>query len=1125
MAKAYALSARVKALACFALLMLLPTMAACGRSELEGPTLRSDAGVDAGLDGGPDADAGDDGSTSEQVLGLNPDPTPVLLAVGESLQLKLMARFASGTEADVASRAVWTSSAPSTATATTGLVTGVAAGKATVQATWGGLSVDIPVEILAGKPVRLDIAPAVVTVGVDASETVRALAVFADGRTTDVSTSSLWQSSDATVASVQAGSVRGVAAGTATVGATFDGLTGRANVTVTASPVAAVRIDPATQSVGIGAVGNFTATAIYANGAQADVTAQATWIASISSTASLTTAGSFTGLAPGVTEVSATFSNVTGKASLEVVDPGTITTVTVTPTTATIASGATQRLTATATRTDGTTVDVTTTAVWTVDDASVATVSSSAGSEGTVRASGPGTAIVSATFGGRSGRATITVQSATVLLTGITIAPSPVTVAYGASVQLRATGTYSNGTTQDLTATATWSTSAPAVAPVTQGLVSGLSAGSAAVTATVGSVSATVSVTITAAPLKTLTVTIAAPATVDVGGSTSARALGIFADGSTSDVTEQCAWSTADAAVASVSNTAGTRGTVTGAGAGVSVITAVLQGLSASANITVRAPVTYRLVVAPGSASVAAGTTQTFTATRVGSDGSQTDVTASAAWTSSSLTVATVSGATATAINPGSTTITASAGGLTGTATLTVTARPITPIGLTIAPSTATIAVGASTTFVATLAMSDGTTQDVTATATWTSSASGVVTIVAGRATGVTAGTATITSTASGFSATASVTVSAVPPGIVSLAMNPPGGSLNVGASQAISVTATFADGSTQNVTAQATFSSTAPNVARIAGGSLTGVAAGTTTVLASYNGLTASGTWTVIATTPTLTSIVVTLNPTTVDVAGTSNAIATAVYSDGTRRDVTATATWASSQTSIATVQTGRGVIVRGVAAGTASISATLGGVTGLATITVRPPTLTNLLIIPTSATMAVGDTRSFTAQAVFSNNTTLDVTAQAAWVSTSPNVATVSNAAGTKGSVVAVAAGTSSIQVTYSGRTATAQVTVARITGIQIRITNLTNVPNIPFVPPLTVGQTFQFYAMAQFSNGTTQDVTALATWSSSNPSVLFANDSGAAKGQVTAISRGTAQVRAAYQGFNAQQNVTVR
>ena len=151
--------------------------------------------------------------------------------------------------------------------------------------------------------------------------------------------------------------------------------------------------------------------------------------------------------------------------------------------------------------------------------------------------------------------------------------------------------------------------------------------------------------------------------------------------------------------------------------------------------------------------------------------------------------------------------------------------------------------------------------------------------------------------------------------------------------------------------------------------------------------------------------------------------------------------------------------------------------------------------------------------------------MTEQATWTSTNAAVATASDAAGTKGTVTAVGAGTSTIRVSFGGRTASATVTIARITGIQIRITNLTNIPPIPFVPPLTVGQNFKFYAMAQFSNGTTQDVTSLATWSSSNPSVLFVNDAVGAKGEATGIARGTAQIRASYQGFNAQSNVTVR
>ena len=87
-----------------------------------------------------------------------------------------------------------------------------------------------------------------------------------------------------------------------------------------------------------------------------------------------------------------------------------------------------------------------------------------------------------------------------------------------------------------------------------------------------------------------------------------------------------------------------------------------------------------------------------------------------------------------------------------------------------------------------------------------------------GTAIGVSAGTATISATASGFTATASVTVTAIPPGIVRLELSPTSGTLTVGGTQAVTVTAVFSDTTRQDVTAQATISSTAPSVASVSG-------------------------------------------------------------------------------------------------------------------------------------------------------------------------------------------------------------------------------------------------------------------------------------------------------------------
>lgn len=1102
-----------------ALLAFLPFVSGCGRSELEGPAYALDAGGDAARDAQSDAPIIPSGT----LLGLDASPSPVVIAVGETLQLVLTARFDTGAELDIADRATWVSGDPLVASAAAGKVSGLAPGRLIVDATWGGITVRIPVEIRAEKAIRLDVSPAVVSIGVRTAASLQALAVFANGAVTDVSSSAIWSSEFSAIATVDpTGQILGVAAGATAVRATFDGLTGTASVKVTGASVTALRVDPAVLSLATGALGSFTATAFYADGTQADATGQSVWSTTTAGVAVATVPGSFSATAPGTTDIVATFTGVTGKAMLTVIAPATVASVVVTPFAASLTIGATRVFTATATLTDGSTTDVTASAVWTTDAATVVTVSSGGTGAGTAQAIGAGQAVVTATFGGKSGTANITIPAIPATLTKLTITPSPVTLAFGASAQLSVIGTYSNASTQDLTASAVWVSSAFSTAAVSQGLVSGIASGTANVTATVGAVSATVLVTVTAAPLRALVITPAA-ITLDVGATTNARALGTFADGSSSDVTEQCAWLGAAPAIAGVSATSGTRGLVNGAAAGTTTITASLQGIQATASVTVRTPVTYVLQILPSTASIRVGSTQAFTATRAGSDGSSFDVTATATWVSSSLTVASMAAAVATGVSDGTTTISATAGGLTGSATLVVTPAAPTPTELRVSPPTTTIAVGATSNLVATLVFSDGSAQDVTSSATWVSAASATASVSAGTVVGQSPGTVLVTATASGFSASASVTVSAIPAGLLRLELSPANGTLSVGASQTIVVTAVFSDGTRQDVSALATATSNAPNVAAVtAGPTVRGVAPGSATISVSYTGLTASGTWTVTSPTPTITSITVTLTPSTIGIGATATATATARYSNGATQNITRLATWTSSATAVATVTAGTTVTARGVATGTASITATFNGVAGSATLTVSPLTLTNLLILPVSATMGVGDTRAFTAQAVYSNNTTVDVTTQATWASSNAGVATASDAAGSKGLVTAIAAGTATISATFGGRTATATVSIARMTGIVIRITNLAP---IPFIPTLTVGLSTQFYAMASFSNGTTQDVTMLATWSSSNPSILFVNDSGTVKGEVTAISRGTATVRAAYVGFTAQQNVTVR
>jgi uncharacterized repeat protein (TIGR03803 family) len=82
---------------------------------------------------------------------------------------------------------------------------------------------------------------------------------------------------------------------------------------------------------------------------------------------------------------------------------------------------------------------------------------------------------------------------------------------------------------------------------------------------------------------------------------------------------------------------------------------------------------------------------------------------------------------------------------------------------------------------------------------------------------------------------------------------------------------------------------------------------------------------------------------------------VATGTYSGGTTRDVSSTATWSSSNTSVATVSAAG--LVSTVAIGTSTITATSGGVMGRGTmvVTARPATESILYTFGTTASDAV--------------------------------------------------------------------------------------------------------------------------------------------------------------------------
>src|SRR5262249_47490611 len=123
----------------------------------------------------------------------------------------------------------------------------------------------------------------------------------------------------------------------------------------------------------------------------------------------------------------------------------------------------------------------------------VATVSNAAATRGLVSSVAQGMTTVSATLMGVSGSTLLTVSAAA--LTSINIMPAGATWPKGTSLQLTASGVFSDNSTQDVTQQVTWTTNPTGIAAVSNaagshGLAVGAAVGTTTVTAAIGAVSA-----------------------------------------------------------------------------------------------------------------------------------------------------------------------------------------------------------------------------------------------------------------------------------------------------------------------------------------------------------------------------------------------------------------------------------------------------------------------------------------------------------------------------------------------------------------------------------------------------------------------------------------------------------
>jgi len=603
-------------------------------------------------------------------------------------------------------------------------------------------------------------------------------------------------------------------------------------------------------------------------------------------------------------------------------------------------------------------------------------------------------------------------------LNGLSITPTSATVLITKTQSLQATGSFSDGTTKDLTSSVTWSSSDSTTAAVSAaGVVTGAATGLATVTARSGTFSASTQITVTSANVCATPVSIAvtpANPTVPVNTTQQLVATGTNSDASTCDVTDLVTWSSSTIANATVS--AG--GLVKGVAAGSSTVTATLGSVAGSTSVTVTAPSITSISVTPDDMTLAIGVGQQYIASAIYSDGSIQDLVTGVTWTSSNTSVATIDGSgLATTLAAGTTNITATVGTFTDSSVITVVAAHLQSITLT--PTSVTMAAGTQQQFTASGNFDDGSTQVLTS-ALWSSSAVTVLTVDAnGLGIAVGPGTSTVSVTSGTVSASTSVTVSTAT--LVSLAVAPANSSMPDDATKQFSATGTFSDNSTQDVTQSVLWSSSTPAVATITNlGLVTSVSTGSTTITAMLGSVNNSTTLTV----SNVKLVSITISPANARVQkGTSlKFTATGNYSDGSTA-VLANVSWRSSKNNLANMR-GSGIL-HAKKAGTLTVTASASGVTGSTSVTIGTGTLVSIDITPANPTVAAGGNQQFIALGTFSDSSTQDVSINSHWSSTISSVATIANAPVNAGLATTTTTGTTTIGVNHGGITATTTLT----------------------------------------------------------------------------------------------------
>ncbi len=769
-----------------------------------------------------------------------------------------------------------------------------------------------------------------------------------------------------------------------------------------------ITVTPTEVNVTAGKSEQLTVVANYSDGSSQEVTNESNYNPDNDSIAT-TDENTVTGVGEGTTSVEVTYEGQSVNVQVNVSAP-VVESITVTPTEVNVTAGESEQLTVVANYSDGTTEDVTEQSSYTSDDSGIANVNN-----GLVNRINEGNTNITVEFNGQSVDVPVNIIAPVLE----SISAEDVSVSKAETVQLEVTAHYSDGSTVSITDEANYNSNDSNTASVSEnGLITGENQGNTTISIEYDGKNTEAEVTVTDPNVAGLTVT-PKNVTLDMGEEQQLTAIVSYGDGTTEDVTEEAEYENHWSFPVNINDT----GLITTKQAGEKDIRVEYEGFNDIVHVKVnQEPQITSITVAPDSVELELDETQQLTVTANYDDGATVDITNEAEYENHwSFPVIIDDAGLITTKQAGEADVKVKYEGFNDTVHVKVNAEPQIE-SIDVEPNSVELDPGDTQQLTVTANYDDGSNVNVTDETNYENHWSYPVNIdVTGLVSTKQAGEADVKVKYQGFTDTVHVKVNSEPE-VTHLTVEPNSVELNPGDTEQLTVIANYSDGSTVEVTEEASYDNYWNHPVHVSNtGLVTTLNSGEVDFEISYDGVNVTVPIKVLPE-PEITGITVEPGLVELEMGEVQQLTVTANYSDDTTEDVTNKADYDTYWATPVLVD-GNGLMTT-QHAGQMGLEVSYKGFTDTITVKVSETTssVDGLVITPSPINLEVGESKQLKAVIHYDDGTSEDVTEKVIYNTRWFSPIHVSN----EGIITGISTGTWNLEAKYKDATCIVPVTI---------------------------------------------------------------------------------------------------